>query len=270
MVAGESSIAVNRNTSTWMTFNICTLTPTPSKNPKDMSIHKLAHSKYRCFGTNVSSRLIPNHSHGLRSEGRRCQILVKSIASIWEPVQKLPYLYTYAYKCQTSIQSLKKRCQLYLFVIIARESLDTFGSFTHWQPIECFMSGRPCLCHQQAFLDSMSWNLRQQAARLSCTWSDLVLVVLCHCHCPKGAKSCQIANSSGALSLFVRFCSYLPKVTPKKDENRLASCSSGTTRGGQWRRAAVPSPKPRPIWTQGHPQGFLLQFFQSEESGKPL
>ena len=129
MVAGESSIRLNRNTITWMTFNIYTLTPTPSKNPKDMPIHKLAHSKYGCFETDVSSPLIPNHSHGLRSEGRRCQILVKSIESLGSPVEKLPYLYTY--KCQTSLQSLKKRGQLYLIVIIAREWLDTFGSFTH-------------------------------------------------------------------------------------------------------------------------------------------
>ena len=99
------------------------------KGPKDMSIHKLAHNKYGCFETDVSSPLIPNHSHGLRSEGRHCQILVKSIESIGEPVQKLPYLYTYAYKFQTSLQSLKKRGQLYLIiVIIARERLDTFGS----------------------------------------------------------------------------------------------------------------------------------------------
>ena len=34
VVAGESSIRLNPNTITWMTFNIYTLTPTPSKNPK--------------------------------------------------------------------------------------------------------------------------------------------------------------------------------------------------------------------------------------------
>ena len=71
-------------------------------------------------------------------------------------------------------------------------------------------------------------------------------------------------------------CSYLPKITPQLV--RLASCSSGATRGGQWRRAAVPSTKPRPILThQGHPQGFLLlavfpnwRKVHRKLSGKPL
>lgn len=58
MVACGSSIRLNRHT--WMTFNIYTFAPAPSKNPKEMSIHKLAQSQYGCFGTDVFSfRIIP-------------------------------------------------------------------------------------------------------------------------------------------------------------------------------------------------------------------
>ena len=60
-------------------------------------------------------------------------------------------------------------------------------------PIECLMSGRPCLCHQQAFLDSMSWNLRQQDFLALGPGGSLRLSPRCH-----------IANSIGALNMFVR------------------------------------------------------------------
>ena len=60
-------------------------------------------------------------------------------------------------------------------------------------PIECLMSGRPRLCHQQAFLDSVSWNLRQQDFLALGPGVFLRL-----------SPRCQIAKSIGALNLFVR------------------------------------------------------------------
>ena len=122
MVAGESSIRLNRNTITWMTFNIYTLTPTPSKNPKDMSV--------RNKRLIVSFQIIPMACEVKEGVAKSWLKALRASESL-----KLPYLYTYAYKFRTSIQSLKKRGHLYLIVIIARERLDTFGSFTFIYPL---------------------------------------------------------------------------------------------------------------------------------------
>ena len=143
-------------------------------------------------------RLVPNHSHGLRSEGRHCQILAESNESIGEPVQKLPYLYTYAYKFQTSIQSLKKRGQLYLIVIIARERLDTFGSFTH----SMFDVWSTLLVTPASLLGQHV--VKPEAVRLSCTWSWWFFAIV-----PK------VPNRKFHWRIEI-VCSYLPKISPKK------------------------------------------------------
>lgn len=160
-----------------------------------------------------------------------------------------PYVYEYAYKYHTCIQSWKNRGHLYsivlYLVIIARQRLVHL-------PIECLMSGRPCLCHQQAFLDSVSWNLRQE---------DFLTFV------PK------VRNPKFHWRIeFV--CSYRPQITPKKGLVRPASCSSGATSNGQWRRAAVPSTKPRPILevTSRPPSGGLAvgRFSKVKESTQEI